>query len=438
MVKVLIASVGGAWQPIVNVCKSDDFAYIFFLCSENGRSSSSKVVDGTGKPCKRKNELICPNCRRKNAVICGNCKQPIPLVQRERSIVAQLGLESNKYDKITVKDPDDLTQLITALKNVEPKVQKLFPDRRIELIANYTGGTKTMSTALGLMAVLRNWSLIFNKGPRQDLTRVTYGDRPIPIDKSLIEREFCLEWIRPLLNRYDYRAAEELLSAYHDDALLPLWRVCKALTFWDVFNHQEAYKWLSGECRESLKLLVNRAAQLSQPEDIKLEKAPYDAVIDLILNAERRACQERYDDAVARLYRALELLAQTRLKKKYDICSNNVKPMDLPSAIQKKYEHMQTNDSKLQLALFNVYELLDDLNDDLGALFKAQENQIRNLLRNRNDSILAHGNSVVNAEKYREMNTVIKQFVKKFLKQIKYKSAWVQLPQSDILESMLK
>ena len=41
----------------------------------------------------------------------------------------------------------------------------------------------------------------------------------------------------------------------------------------------------------------------------------YEKVGDLLRNAERRAAQSRFDDAVARLYRALELFAQLRLRK---------------------------------------------------------------------------------------------------------------------------
>ncbi len=36
-------------------------------------------------------------------------------------------------------------------------------------------------------------------------------------------------------------------------------------------------------------------------------------MIDLLRNAERRAARGRYDDAAARLYRALEMLAQMRM-----------------------------------------------------------------------------------------------------------------------------
>ena len=44
-------------------------------------------------------------------------------------------------------------------------------------------------------------------------------------------------------------------------------------------------------------------------------------VEDLLLNAERRAIQGRYEDAIGRIYRAIELIAQIRLKP----CINKIR-----------------------------------------------------------------------------------------------------------------
>lgn len=52
---------------------------------------------------------------------------------------------------------------------------------------------------------------------------------------------------------------------------------------------------------------------------ITKENGGYEQVQDLILNAERRAVQERYDDAVARLYRAVEMVAQVRLQSEWGL-----------------------------------------------------------------------------------------------------------------------
>lgn len=55
------------------------------------------------------------------------------------------------------------------LEKVDKEIATRFgPDAGV--IANYTGGTKTMSVALALFAVLGGcWHLSLNKGPRRDL-----------------------------------------------------------------------------------------------------------------------------------------------------------------------------------------------------------------------------------------------------------------------------
>ncbi|HLW33101.1 MAG TPA: hypothetical protein VKX40_12605, partial [Aequorivita sp.] len=216
MVKVLVVSVGGSWQPIINVCKSNKFDYIFFLCSENGKASSSRIVDGEGNPCvKPPTPITCPKCNEKNNVVCAECGASISkVVHREPSIVAQLRLKADKYEKITVKDPDDLELLFSALKKIDTRLQKLFPNQDWSISANYTGGTKTMSVALGLMAVLCKWDLLLNIGPRNDLVKVKDNDIPMPVPIELIEKVFLLKWVKTLLDRYDYRAAEELLTEF--------------------------------------------------------------------------------------------------------------------------------------------------------------------------------------------------------------------------------
>jgi len=56
------------------------------------------------------------------------------------------------------------------------------------------------------------------------------------------------------------------------------------------------------------------------------EPEPYN-IADLINNAKRRGTEEKkYDDAVARLYRTIELIAHHQLKTKYNIDPSAAKP----------------------------------------------------------------------------------------------------------------
>ncbi len=100
-------------------------------------------------------------------------------------------------------------------------------------------------------------------------------------------------------------------------------------------------------------------------------------VVDLINNARRQIEEGKYDDALARLYRACEMLAQLRLLQKginsSDVDLNNDK-------VPKK--------SKGWLA--KSYQLLDEMGDELGQRYTS-DRKLQAILNERNYSILAHG-----------------------------------------------
>ena len=97
---------------------------------------------------------------------------------------------------------------------------------------------------------------------------------------------------------------------------------------WDMFNHKRARELLNKSLKQ-LKLYTSKIAGNLVDLVNHVEKNVIflnsfgkgkTLVIDLISNAERRAKQEgKYDDATARLYRALEKLAQVELQEKYNI-----------------------------------------------------------------------------------------------------------------------
>jgi len=162
----------------------------------------------------------------------------------------------------------------------------------------------------------------------------------------------------------------------------------------------------------------------------------YEVVEDLLLNADRRASQKRYDDAVGRLYRAIELLEQMRLFKHYGILTGDMDISKLPDHLQPEYEARKANNSKkkIQLALFQSYDLLSKLdNDPLGELFLTYKDRITNSLEIRNYSLFAHGFQPISESSYRAFNQVIGEFTRKGIAAVipaKLKSASRQFPQS--------
>jgi CRISPR-associated protein (TIGR02710 family) len=130
---------------------------------------------------------------------------------------------------------------------------------------------------------------------------------------------------------------------------------------------------------------------------------PYLQVEDLLFNAERRAGQQRYDDAVARVYRALELVAQIRLKTKYGIDTANVELGKIPQPLLAELECARSAEGRVELGLLKAWILLETMPDPvLGPWFTQRKGQVKDFLSVRNSSILAHGVRPVDEAVYRE------------------------------------
>lgn len=115
-------------------------------------------------------------------------------------------------------------------------------------------------------------------------------------------------------------------------------------------------------------------------------------VMDLLTNAQRRKEESRIDDAVARLYRAIEAAAQVALKELHEIGSTEKVPLNrVPASLQSEWES-KAKDGVVALGLQDAYALLASLNDPWGEKFReAGFNDTKSPLTARNRSILAHG-----------------------------------------------
>ncbi|GAG48875.1 unnamed protein product, partial [marine sediment metagenome] len=135
---------------------------------------------------------------------------------------------------------------------------------------------------------------------------------------------------------------------------------------------------------------------------------------DLLANAKRRAdLEDKFDDGMARLYRAMEAMAQFRLESHYDIKTRNVKIRQIPDSLRENYErrYIDEKDERIKLPLFASYQLLKELGDELGeGFFQYYDKELRSILDLRNRSILAHGFHAVKEETFRKMYSVILRF----------------------------
>jgi len=400
--KVLVMTVGGSCAPLVTSIRQNRPDIIHFLCSEN----SKKSIDGEGKVCGKDPE---------------NPDQP--------NVLTQCGIAENEKNKRffihIVRNKDNLNDCyVDSLKILN---EILRDNINAEIIVDYTGGTKSMSGGLAVASHdFCGIKLCVVSGERNDLIKVQDGTQRIKLTQAnfaFLNRQF--EQVKKLIDRYDYVGA---LTIFDEIIMVPdipedfdkkiqrLFLFSRAYLAWDHFDHVKAWELLyqnRGVAPENIMFLeavVNSRIRFDEGlnnckvEGISLSPkgCGYELVEDLVLNAERRASQGRYDDAVGRLYRAMEMLVQIHLCNNYSIDTGDVDLERLPEALKVEYEARKGANGKVEIGLRNSYELLNKLNseDELGKLYIRSQKKLINSLSIRNKSLFAHGMTPISNEQY--------------------------------------
>lgn len=405
---ILVATVGGSCQPIVTAIRDYEPEYVGFLVSSGPRGSHT-AVDGNGTPCRQYN----------------GDNQP--------SIVAQTGLSADQYEKISVDEPDSLHLCYATARAALSRLNAQFPNA--DQVVDYTGGTKSMSVGLAIAAMEADWRLSLVKGARRDLVRVTDGTESAGLVNSWeVRARQQMEEARRLFNQFDYAAADDLLrSILQSNPLsVPLqetlrrWRsYCRGFDAWDRFDHERAYLVLETFAGN----LTPNWLFLKRMLDKMHDRSGYEFVFDLLRNAERRAGKGRYDDAVARLYRALEMFAQMRMAQRTPaLNSSDLDASLLPEALREQYVSL-ARDDKIQLGLRQDYELLGQLGDPVGEVYSRYSQKVLTALTKRNHSILAHGDTPLTRSDYETMLAVVQQVILESCDTLKVTSMAPQFPQ---------
>ena len=406
---ILVVSVGGSCVPVVTAIKSYQSDYVVFFVS-TGKNGSRIMIDHPNEPC-----------------------------QGSPNIVLQTGLLETQYKIEELSDPDALhlcyEQMSKVLKNLSIK------HPHANLVADYTGGTKTMSSALVLAALECGWKLSLVRGNRIGLVEIAKGTEIAGLTNSWeIHIRRCINNADEFFNNYTYASVDKLLSNLSLDQpvnpglnkqILDRITLARGFDAWDRFEYENAYNLLA-----PLKSVIVSHWVFLKKILNKTSADGYEVVEDLILNADRRAARGRYDDAAARLYRAMELMAQIRLKNTYHQNTGDIQVERLPLSgnVLNKYQKMkdaasrEKENGKLTLALLKSYELLNELNDPLGKIAHENFNQLRQILIIRNNSFLAHGIEPVTAAMFKEMRQLTWAFVQEILNVLESEPKGIQFP----------
>ncbi len=411
MPEALFVTVGGSPQPIITAIESLAPKRVVFICS-GGKNSSVDQITGRDFPCRifEEGALV-----KKLHNIPEHCK---------------LGENfNNQKDIVIVEDMDDLGSCYSVI------LQKIIEVKNdgYTILTDYTGGTKTMSAALAMAALEEDCRLFLTTGIRKDLIKVSRGEHTEDVNTSEIHVEKIVRQIREVhLKRHDYSGAvlqlsellrTKTLSKQSKQRIRTLIKYNRAFELWDRFSHRQAWELLEDSLDDPFvrpfALQLKRVIQSRRAIDPDYKDASgmqghgYELIEDLLLNAQRRESQSRYDDAVGRIYRALELMIQLYLKKEYEILTGDVDLSKLPDTVREKYEVFRVADSgPIQISLKRSYELLSDLSDQtLQPLYQSNANRIEGILSIRNYSLFAHGFKSISKEQYEKFWEVASGFL---------------------------
>jgi CRISPR-associated protein (TIGR02710 family) len=201
-----------------------------------------------------------------------------------------------------------------------------------------------------------------------------------------------------------------------------------AFEAWDAFRHKEAADALRGAVPK-LEIAVQSSADKTLTDFLTQIKAcldflnqlqqatrgfaelHMDLVSDLVANAERRAQEQKYDDATARLYRALEMIGQINLKQALG-CDSDKVPIDkIPAGLRPEFERrlLATDSRIIKLGLCDTFRTLNAAENPAGRTYFEDERHFGGVLKARNESILAHGTNPIRKETFGKLRDLLVQ-----------------------------
>lgn len=343
-------------------------------------------------------------------------------------------------ETLILKNCDNLVSTYNEIYETLQRYHNNYPDA--ECIVDYAGGTKTMSAGM-VVAALEFKKCIFIPTLPTRRTSQKYEESGGFVQRIFVEHihlhRFWHEVVHLAENfnfSFAYAFLQNLLRTYappteEGEKWQRRIRRLKGLVAYDSFDFEEALKYFQGDdgvpkelkqttarLREGINLwreCTEKASSLNMTDEayedwkayIKKQKKRKQSFFalpwELLLNAQRRAKQGKYDDATARLYRALESLTQGFILFRYNIhCSY----------VAQTSKGREPNEP---ISLMRGLELIARDAEDLSLreFMQSALPKIKNILQKRNFSILAHGYHCITRDEYeREIFPLFNELIK--------------------------
>lgn len=348
-------------------------------------------------------------------------------------IVMRSGLLPARFDKAIIKRSDGL--------DVYEKVKGIWNNWGFDRTAiDMTGGTKAMVNGaavagtfltVDLLYVDSQYGWILGKSyPGSE--RIVKLSNPFDVFGDLEEKEGI-----GLYRSHNYAACEHIFGRLkglcRDPRRFEYEQILsQGYGAWDQFDFSDGYSKINQAITKANQYGIGYHRSLDKQLEIirilrnglkrnffsllKDRDMTNHLIIDIYCNAERRFEQGRYDDAIIRLYRILELLAQHRLANRgYD--TGKVKIDDLE--VREKFENLteKIHGAKRgisdKIGLMDTCILLSVLEDELFNVDVLKD--LKKRISIRNDLLIEHRHGLGKEKNYFEFRDYVKDWLSKIM-----------------------
>ncbi|MCX7819872.1 MAG: TIGR02710 family CRISPR-associated CARF protein [Kiritimatiellae bacterium] len=394
---LVVVTVGGSPDPILHVLRAYRPEHVLFVCSEESRSEADKIL----------------------------------------SILRSEGIRPHP-SYLTLDRPEDLGPCYAAIRrHLDERVRLLnvSPDK---VLVDYTGGTKTMSAALVLAAVERFHHFNYVGGSRRnrDGLGVVISGKERDVRQPNPWEQLAVRDVERARDLWDHLAFEEAARVLREaaarlrgprrrfEALADLASAMGArhrLDFRAAKNHLDRLQrdlpnLCDGEeSRPEIDVLL-RFVKSAHCYIEKLRQASGEELLREILdNAIRTARERRWEDAAARLYRAMEMRAHLWLEQSSGgvIRRGQVEEKHLPEQLRGR-PYVRVEGGKARFSLESAIRAAADLGCKAAQrlaedIAKGADSCLRRATEKRNSSILAHGVTAIGEEGFEQMKKLAKE-----------------------------
>ena len=347
-------------------------------------------------------------------------------------IVEESSLLPAQIDRAVIDRSDGL--------DVYEKVKDKWAEWSFDRMAiDITGGTKVMVSGVAVAgAFLKNVDLLYVdskfgwilKKSYPSSERIVRLGNPFDVFGDLEEKEGI-----QLFRGYNYAACERVfgkLSGLSRDPRQFKYELVLSQGYgaWDLFDFSKAYSKINEAIKTAKRYGIRYGVKLDEQLEILkiLRKSPgtdffslikdnnfaNHLVVDIFCNVERRFEQGRYDDAIIRLYRILELLAQHRLAcRGIDTGNVSIKEPKVKADFEDITEkiHGAKRGISEKIGLLDAYILLFILKDEL--IDETDVEELKERISVRNVLLIEHRDKLGTEKNYTKFRDYVRGWLYK-------------------------